>query len=185
MDAGKTTTVAFLARGLLRAGLRVGYVKITGTGAGGDLWMVGDAGAAPVLDFTDAGLASTYRYDTWQVERVALDLLAHLDAAAVDVALVEVADGPYQPETAALLESGFLAKNVDGVLFAAADAMGTAAGSQLLKQAGLRVLGVTGLFTASPLQQREAMAAARLPIFGRLQLADPATARKLLDEARG
>jgi dethiobiotin synthetase len=185
MDSGKTTIAAFLARGLARAGMRVGYAKLTGTGAGGDMWLLGDAGAAPVLDFTDAGLASTYRVDSRQVERVMLALLAHLDHAGVDVALVEVADGLYQPETAALLRSEHFAESIDGSLFASPDAMGAAAGSELLRQAGLRVLGIGGVLSASPLQQREAIAATRLPVFARADLAEPATARKIVDEARG
>ena len=35
MNAGKTTTAAYLIRGLARAGLKVGAAKITGTGKGG------------------------------------------------------------------------------------------------------------------------------------------------------
>src|SRR5262245_18790878 len=60
MDSGKTQTAAFLVKGLSLAGLRVGFAKVTGTGSGGDTWLLRDAGANPVLDFTDAGLASTY-----------------------------------------------------------------------------------------------------------------------------
>ncbi len=36
MDSGKTQSAAFLVRGLTLAGVKVGYAKITGTGAGGD-----------------------------------------------------------------------------------------------------------------------------------------------------
>ena len=35
MDAGKTETAARLVRGLKQAGLRIGFAKVTGTGAGG------------------------------------------------------------------------------------------------------------------------------------------------------
>ena len=60
MNAGKTTSAAYLIRGLTRAGLRVGAAKITGTGSGHDPWLMRDAGALYVLDFTDAGYASTH-----------------------------------------------------------------------------------------------------------------------------
>ena len=50
MDAGKTQTATFLVRGMVTAGLRVGYAKVTGTGAGGDIWWLKDAGADPVLE---------------------------------------------------------------------------------------------------------------------------------------
>ena len=74
MDAGKTQTAAFLVRGLIAAGLRVGYAKITGTGAGGDTWLLKDAGADPVLDFTDAGLASTYLAAPEEIEAILVTL---------------------------------------------------------------------------------------------------------------
>jgi len=61
MNSGKTTTAAHLVRGLRAAGLAVSAAKVTGTGAGGDPWLMRDAGAAQVLDFTDAGHASTYK----------------------------------------------------------------------------------------------------------------------------
>ncbi|WP_324262330.1 hypothetical protein U4960_04205 [Altererythrobacter sp. H2] len=60
MNAGKTTTVAGLVHGLTRAGFRVGAAKLTGTGSGGDLWTMRDAGAELAVDFTDAGHASTF-----------------------------------------------------------------------------------------------------------------------------
>src|SRR6185295_15351355 len=50
MDSGKTQTAAFLVKGLTLAGLRVGFAKITGTGSGGDTWLLRDAGANPVFD---------------------------------------------------------------------------------------------------------------------------------------
>lgn len=59
MNAGKTTTVASIIRGLSRAGLRAGAVKVSGTGAGNDLWSMRDAGAIAAHDFTDVGFATT------------------------------------------------------------------------------------------------------------------------------
>src|SRR2546430_9351468 len=40
-----------LVVGLRRRRLRVGAAKVTGTGAGGDPWLLTDAGASLVLDF--------------------------------------------------------------------------------------------------------------------------------------
>src|SRR5678816_2661310 len=77
MDSGKTQTAAFLVKGLSLAGLRVGFAKVTGTGSGGDTWLLKDAGANPVLDFTDAGLASTYLEPAWEIERVFTTLVGH------------------------------------------------------------------------------------------------------------
>lgn len=184
MNSGKTTTAAFLVRGLERAGLRVGFAKVTGTGAGNDVWMLADAGAEPVLDFTDAGHASTYKVPHARVEEILSLLVGHLHAAGVDVILLEVADGLFQPETAELLRCALFRNLVDGALFASPDAVGAAAGIEILKREGYRVLGVGGSLTAAPLQQREVVNATGLPVFGRTELADPATALKLLEEAR-
>jgi hypothetical protein len=184
MNSGKTTAAAFLARGLHRGGHRVGFAKATGTGAGNDLWMVQDAGAKPVLDFTDAGYASTYRLATEQVEDIIDLLLDHLTARGVEVAILEIADGLLQPETAAVLESPRFHSRVDAAFFAAPDALAAKAGVDLCASQGLRLLGITGSLTAAPLQQREACAVTRLPAYGRIDLACPVTAWKLCEEAR-
>lgn len=56
MNAGKTTAASKLIRGLVRSGLRVGAAKVTGTGSGGDVWSMLDAGACEVVDFTDRAM---------------------------------------------------------------------------------------------------------------------------------
>ena len=75
MNSGKTTTAASLIHGLKRAGLKVAAVKVTGTGSGGDLWSMSDAGAATTLDFTDLGHASTAGLPHTEVLRVANGLI--------------------------------------------------------------------------------------------------------------
>ncbi len=164
MNSGKTTTAANLIRGLATAGHRVGACKVTGTGAGGDIWLMLDSGAQQVLDFTDAGLASTYLAPPERVERTFSLLTRHLAAGGAEVIVVEVADGLFQRETATLLGSRVFQQGVDGFLFASNDALGAASGVETLKRLGLRVLGVSGVLTASPLSIREACAATDVPI---------------------
>jgi hypothetical protein len=106
MNAGKTTTAANLIRGLTTAGLRVGAAKVTGTGAGKDLYLMADAGAFMTLDFTDAGFPSTSLAAPSDIEAIVSTLTGHL--AAADVIVLEVADGLYQRETRALCCSPFL-----------------------------------------------------------------------------
>lgn len=60
MNSGKSTTLACLAHGLVKAGLRVHVGKATGTGAGNDSRLFADAGAQRVLNFTDFGHATTF-----------------------------------------------------------------------------------------------------------------------------
>lgn len=180
MDSGKTESAAYLVKGLTLAGVRVGYAKVTGTGAGGDLWLLKDAGADPVVDFTDAGLVSTYRVAPRELERVLSTLIACLGKSGVDAIVLEVADGILQPETAALLASRAFKRLVGGILFAAHDAMGALAGSRWLKGRRLPVVGISGVLTSSPLQRQEASLATGLPVFSRQRLARPGTAMRIL-----
>lgn len=170
MDSGKTTTAAGLIRGLVHSGFTVGAAKVTGTGAGGDGWLMTDAGASPVLDFTAVGMASTYLAGLEGAVDSLLTLHHSLASAGVDVAVIEVADGLYQQETRALLESPQLAAVVDGVVFAAGDAAGAVCGVAQLREMGLPVVAVSGLLTASPLATREARAALDLPVLDLEQL---------------
>ncbi len=170
MNAGKTTTAAHLIRGLSRAGLKVGAAKITGTGAGGDVWLMQDSGAEPVLDFTDAGFASTFGLPPQTLERIGATLCAHLIEAGAEVLVLEIADGLLQQETAALLDSAWFRNQVDGILFAAADALGAKAGTELLQQRHLPLLAVSGALTASPLATAEAARVVPCPVVGKADL---------------
>jgi hypothetical protein len=179
MNAGKTTTAASLIRGLTLAGLRVGAGKLTGTGSGGDVWSMTDAGAITVLDFTDAGHATTAGATLSQLQDIAQSLIAGLAEAGADILVLEVADGLFQAETAALMSSPAFLDHVDGVLFAAGEAMGAAAGVDWMRQRGAPVLAISGLVSASPLGREEAEAATGLPVATISDLTDPLTAPRL------
>lgn len=180
MNAGKTTLAASLIRGLTRCGMRVGACKVTGTGSGGDMWSMLDAGAVRMLDFTDAGYATTAGLDAPVVEGVAHSLVSHLEASDVDVVVVEIADGLLQRETSALLSppSSF-AKRLDAVVLAAADAMGACTGVQWLTSRGLPLRAVSGLVTASPLAMREAREACGAEVIDTKALCEPEHAGRL------
>jgi hypothetical protein len=183
MNAGKTTTAANLIRGLAASGRRVGAAKVTGTGAGGDLWLMSDAGAHPVLDFTHAGLPSTYRASLHDVETLVETLVDHLVAAGVEAIVLEVADGVCQAETAALLGSVTFRETVDAVVFAASDALGAAHGAETVERHGLPLLAVSGALTASPLAIREARRLLSVPVLDLEGLQDPDCLTAILDEA--
>ena len=183
MHSGKTTVAACLVHGLRCIHRRVGFAKVTGTGAAGDLFMLADAGADPVLDFTDMGYASTYRVTRTDLEHILTQLVAHLQQADVDAIVLEVADGLLQPETSALIESAVFGSLVGGLIFTASDAMGAAFGTERLRRIGLDLLAISGVLTSSPLQVREAAAVTSLPIIGCNRLLVPTEASKLLDAA--
>jgi molybdopterin-guanine dinucleotide biosynthesis protein len=179
MNAGKTETATQLIKGLSRAGLRVGAAKVTGTGAGNDTGLMTDAGAVRVLDFGDAGLATTYLADLEAVERC-FEMLVHtLARERADVIVLEVADGLYQRETHHLITSEVFRSTVSSVLFAAGDAMGSAAGVAALRVAGLPVRAGSGLVTASPLGLEEAQRAHGLPMLDLEALSSATVAARL------
>ena len=176
MNAGKTTTVANIVRGLSRAGYRVGAAKITGTGAGNDLWSMRDAGALAAYDFTDAGFATTYLAPVAAIIDGAGALLSALARDGADVAVIEVADGLFQEETAAIAAHAGFRAMTGCCVFAAGDAMGAAAGVSRLRELGHTVAAISGLVTRSPLGTREA-GSIGLPVLSALELADPMTAQ--------
>ncbi len=180
MNAGKTTTAAGVVHGLSRAGLKVGAAKVTGTGSPNDFCAYLDAGAYQVVDFTDAGYASTYLTNVKELEQICHTLTQYLQDAGCEVIVLEVADGVFQVETAELMRCETFLDHVDAVLFAASDALGAVVGVQQLQACGLPVVGVSGLISRSPLASREAVAHLTVPVMGCAELRDPFKARMLL-----
>ena len=179
MNSGKTTTASSLVHGLSKAGLRVGAGKVTGTGSGGDLWSLVDAGAETVLDFTDMGYATTANLAPDDVEHIALSIINKLSAESVDIVIIEIADGVLQSETAQLLSSPRFKSRLTGLIFAAGDAMGADAGVRWLRERDLPIMAVSGVVTTSPLGIRETNEVTGLPVMGIASLMDPVLATRL------
>lgn len=180
MNSGKTTSAASLVRGLRRAGKRVGAAKVTGTGAGNDRWHLIDSGAAVVLDFTDAGLGTTYQVPHEDLVATYFGLLGALTESGADVAVVEIADGVAHHETARLLRDAAVNATIGHVVFSSGDALGALAGVTLLRSWDLTVAAVTGVMTASPLAQREASTLLDVPVVATPELVDPIVAAALV-----
>lgn len=183
MNAGKTTTAANLIHGLTKAGHKVGAMKITGTGAGGDLWLMEDSGAHAVVDFTDAGFPTSFNIGYDNIIKVYKRLANHLIARGCTSIVVEIADGIYQQETKFILENKEFRDQFQHVLFAAREAMGAQSGATWLQQHGYNVLGISGQICASPLALREAGNVLQLPVFDLDALRNPQMARTLLGPA--
>jgi hypothetical protein len=190
MNAGKTFTSTSLVRGLKAAGYQVAAIKATGTGAGNDLWIVRDAGADVVLDFTDGGLASTYLIPLDDIVAATKRLIGSAAKAGCDVAVVEVADGLQHLETADVIQAKGLWESCVGVVFAAYDSMGAKCGVDTLRAAGHRVLAVSGRLTQSPLMMRETARSTGLPVYTPWEIQDGALTSaimgsKVADEING
>ncbi|WP_170428463.1 transposase [Ruegeria arenilitoris] len=174
MNAGKTLTAASTVRGLKRQGYRVAALKITGTGSGGDIWIVRDAGADFVADFTDAGFGSTYLTPIDDVVSGALRLMNAAAAKGCDIAVIEIADGLEQLETRALIRHERLLGVMMGTLFSAFDSMGAVHGVNILHGAGHHLFGTSGRIGMSPLGVREAENATGLRHFSPIELQEAA-----------
>jgi len=174
MNAGKTAAAAGLINGFARLGRRVAAIKATGTGSFGDVHEYEAAGAARVLDFTDAGMASTYKQRPDLLIKAMDLLLGH--AGDCDLAIVELADGVSQVETAALLSRPGFVERFDGMILAAPDALAARGGLSWLAEREIQPLALSGVMTRAPLAAEEAEEATGLPVLCRTVLADPATA---------
>ena len=180
MNSGKTDATASLTHGLARAGRRAAAIKATGTGAFGDVNAYLDAGAAEALDFTDAGMASTYREPLARIAAGLDTLLAEAARRGCDCAVVEIADGVLQRETAALLADPAIRAAFSGWLYAAPDALAALGGAGALAKVGIAPLALTGLITRAPLLAAEAAAATGLATLDRDALRDPARAAAMV-----
>lgn len=174
MNSGKTTTAAALVKGFTAAGYRVAAIKVTGTGAGNDLWAYADCGAQMILDFTDAGYPSTYKVPQSEILACFEKLIAAADAnPSIDVTVVEVADGLLHSETTDLVASGSFKHRVNQVLFAAGEAMGAVAGVDRLTALGIRPAALSGLLSASQLASNEAELETGIPVLTKAWLETP------------
>lgn len=170
MDAGKTYTAASLIAGLRKVTDRVAGIKLTGTAAGRDSWTMLDAGACTVLDFVDGGYPSTYLVSLPELLDLHQLLLEEAAARGAKWAVVEIADGLLQGETAALIQSRAFTRTVDAWVFAAGDPLAAVSGVKILSGWGITPLGISGRVTMSPLCVREASAATGMTCFSAADL---------------
>jgi hypothetical protein len=118
-----------------------------------------DAGAHPTLDFVDGGLPSTYLCSLESLLQLYRLLLAHTAAQDAEFVVVEIADGLFQEETAALLQSSAFATSVSEWVLATSDPLAATGGVSVLRDWGIEPLAISGLISMSPLAMREARAA--------------------------
>jgi hypothetical protein len=159
MDAGKTYTAMSLILGLHRQGHRVAGIKLTGTAAGRDSWSMLDAGACTALSFVDGGHPSTYLCSLEELLALNRLLVAQAAAQGAEWVVMEIADGLFQRETAALLQSPEFVSGVDAWFFAVGDPLAAASGVTILRHWQIEPLAISGLISQSPLAMQEASAA--------------------------
>ena len=184
MEAGKTPAAKRIIRALRQRDLRVGGVKLTGVARYRDILGMRDAGADVVLDFVDAGLASTICPED-EFRAATRSLLSRLAGFDLDVVVAEAGASPLEPYNgeAAIEElDGAIACTVlcaldpyavVGVVdafggrpdFVSGRATATLAGTALIRKlTGLRALNVLDPATWPEL---DAILAERLALHGR------------------
>jgi len=143
MNAGKTAAACALVQEFAHRGLRVAAGKTTGVSLRRDILSMEDAGASPVLVFTDFGVVTT----TPEVApSMARTVLSHLADGRPDVIVLELGDGLlglYGVD--AILADPALRAAFRGVVLAASDPVAAWGGVEILKaRYGLSVSAVTG-----------------------------------------
>lgn len=171
MDSGKTTTAAHLVRGLKKAGMKTGFIKLTGTVYTKDCDLNYDNGADVVTDFGDMGFPSTYMCGKEELLSLYETLLHRTNANTLDYVVMEIADGIYQRETEMLLSNSKFMSGIDAVIFSAGDSLAAVQGVRALQEMHILPKALSGLFTASPLLVREVKAKVHIPIYSIEQLA--------------
>lgn len=166
MDSGKTTTAAYLCKGLMNAGAKTAYMKLTGTVFNKDTQLVYDRGAALTTDFSSLGFPSTYLCS----KNILLDIYQSLylkleEECHPDIIIVEIADGLLQRETQMLLQDPTFMSTVSDVVLSCGDSLGALAGLNYLQNLGLKPYALSGLFTASDLLVQEVKNKISTPIF--------------------
>ncbi len=182
MNAGKTTTVACLIKGLSADGYKVGAAKVTGTGSGCDLWHFVDADAACAIDFTDAGFATTYLMSNTRLVKTFDKMISHLKNQDVDVIVVEVADGVLQRETKALLATKAIINATSAMFYTSGDSSSAIFGTTWLQQMGYDVVGISGVVSSNPLGTREVIENCELPVIEKEQLMACGFGHELLEK---
>ncbi len=170
MDSGKTTTAAMACRGLRKAGLDVAFMKLTGTVYTKDKMFCQDAGAFPVLDFSDFGFPSTYLASFEQLDTLLYSMLLEIERSNPDYLVVEIADGLLQRETDYLLRHPELLSCLAGIVYSCGDSLSGLGGLDYLEKLGLQPMFVSGLITISPLMVQELTEKISLPVVNLEQL---------------
>jgi len=119
MSAGKTTAARVAVRLLHEAGLRVAGAKLTGAGRFRDILTMRDAGADPIGDVVDAGWPSSVG-DLPRYEKAARHRRGRIQAADVDVAIIEAGASPLEPYNGAAAVAA-LGSNIKFTMLAASD----------------------------------------------------------------
>ena len=171
MDSGKTTSAAYLCRGLKAAGNRVAFMKLTGTVFNKDRMLAFDCGADVAVDFSELGFPSTYLCSLDCIMDIYEGLLANVAHINPDYVVIEIADGLLQRETEMLIENKAFMSTIDYVLFSSGDSLSALQGVATLRDKGVEPFAVSGMINTCPLLVDEVNCKLKLPLLNLEHLA--------------
>ncbi|MEP0545661.1 MAG: hypothetical protein ABJF88_01890 [Rhodothermales bacterium] len=184
MNTGKTHAAAELVAGLTQRGFRVAAAKLTGASLMRDVRAMAAHGAVCTATFTEAGVVASTGQN---MVPIAKGLIAHLNACAPDVIVLELGDGiigPYGVDD--ILQDMEMQRLTAAHVLAATDLAGAWAADQLFRnryraelavvvgpatdtEVGRRylknTLGVPGINARSEAERLSALVAARVARF--------------------
>lgn len=164
MNAGKTTSATKLVRGLIGEGQRVAALKVTGSVCPNDRSELEATGASYVRDFSDYGFPSTFLQSLRRLRQLFHTMVQDACNTGAEIVVVELADGILQRETEALLADPSVRERIAGAVLAAPCALSALMGCQMIRDAGIHVIGVTGRITNAPLFVDEFEQRSTIPI---------------------
>jgi hypothetical protein len=173
MDSGKTTSAAHMVRGLKMSGRSVAYVKLTGSAHSNDRRFAFDMGADHSVDFSDLGVPSTFLLGIEDLLRIYSTLLGGLSPMP-EFAVVEIADGILQRETALLLSQPEFVASVSHAVFSCCDSLSALAGLAQLKLWGITPFAISGPISCSPLLIKELGEQVEVPVLTKKDLSSGA-----------
>ena len=120
-------------------------------------------------------MPTTYKMDLDRIEQGFETLVGASAASGAEIVIVEIADGVFQKETAAILAGSHIINRLNTLMFAAPDALGAVGGVKVLEDFNLRPFAISGMVTRSPLAANEVHKTTGVRLLSREDLCDPSS----------
>ncbi len=147
---GETCRSADIIRGLAQAGFSVGAANITGVPGCWKVRMLRNSGARLAVDITDAGYVGTAGVGVHDLERIFLSLSSHLSDSGVDIIVLEMEQGVFGHDTAAIISTPSFQNRISTIVLE-----GKAGQEAELERDSLRALGYDVTLVDTPENRRQ------------------------------
>jgi hypothetical protein len=118
---GESCRAADIIRGLSGAGFKVGAANVTGVPGCWKTGLLRNAGAHVAVDITDAGYVGIEGQDPEVLERIFLALSGYLAASGADIMVLEIEQGVFGHDTAAIISMPSFQSRISTVILEGRD----------------------------------------------------------------